>query len=304
MKYSLAIVALLGMSQAVKVDRGDRANVQQDAEMEIRPNPILQPWSVKPPHPEDQPKITKITDAFTLPESGSAYYTRIVPAHFSTTTDDKLMWSLIMQFAVEGNTDGKANGHFYLTTKGMEKVAREVVQDHFHSDANKRESYLSDNLPRLWAYHDLLNEGFVDVNKAPVILRSLLGDTEINNGLQLQVGEEGMDVKASQSLNQFRPDPALQPWALKQVSAEDMPRPTKIDKAFTPNLDDHATYEREAPEHYSAERDDRLMHSLITKYALEGNTNGNPNGHFYMTKEATRRATEEVIGTHRGYSGK
>lgn len=45
------------------------------------------------------------------------------------------------------------------------------------------------------------------------------------------------------------------------------------------------------------------MHSLISKYALEGNTGGKPNGHFYMTKDATSRVTDEVVNTHLGFNG-
>jgi len=52
--------------------------------------------------------------------------------------------------------------------------------------------FLRDNLPKVWAYHDVLNEGFVDVAKGPVILKSLIGNVELNNGLQLQVAEENM----------------------------------------------------------------------------------------------------------------
>jgi hypothetical protein len=86
-------------------------------------------------------------------------------------------------YSIEGNTDDKPNGHFYLTPSGMEKVAREVITTHFGWSGNKREFYLRDNLPRIWAYHDILSEGFVDVAKGPVILKTLLGDVELNNGL-------------------------------------------------------------------------------------------------------------------------
>ena len=84
------------------------------------------------------------------------------------------------------------NGHFYMTPSGMERVAREVITTHYGWTGNKREFFLRDNLPRIWAYHDVLNEGFVDVAKGPVILKSLIGDVDLNNGLQLQVAEENI----------------------------------------------------------------------------------------------------------------
>jgi hypothetical protein len=45
------------------------------------------------------------------------------------------------------------------------------------------------------------------------------------------------------------------------------------------------------------------MRSLITKYALEGNTDDKPNGHFYVTKSAAAEACDEVVDTHFGYKG-
>lgn len=87
----------------------------------------MQPWAAKPPAPHEQMPITKITDGFTVEDMGSSHYTRKVPAIYSTDKDDRLMWSLIMQYATEGNTNNEPNGHFYLDAKKMEKVAREVV---------------------------------------------------------------------------------------------------------------------------------------------------------------------------------
>jgi hypothetical protein len=151
--------------------------------MQIRPNPVLQPWAAKVPLPSELPPITKITDSFNVEDKKSAFYERVVPANYDGKDDDRLMWSLIEKFAVEGNTEGTPNGHFYLTPKGLEKVAREVITVHYGWNGNKREFFLRDNLPKLWAYHDILNEGFIDVQKGPVLLKSLLGDVELNNKL-------------------------------------------------------------------------------------------------------------------------
>lgn len=235
----------------------------------------------------------------------SSFYERVVPPQFSAPDDDRLMWSLCQKFAVEGNTDEEPNGHYYLTPKGMERVAREVITTHFGWTGSKREMYLRDNLPKVWAYHDILNEGFVDVAKGPVILKSLLGSTELNNGLQLQVGEENMPAakQSPLSLHQYRPDPELQPWAAKPSAAELNKKKSKIDKAFSPQKGAHFGYERVVPPQYAQASDDRLMHSLITQYALEGNTGGQPNGHFYMTRDASMRACDEVVDTHYGFKG-
>jgi hypothetical protein len=104
---------------------------------------------------------------------------------YSENKDDRLMWSLIDRFSVEGRTNDKPNGHFYMLSKDMERVSREVIQTHFGWTGNDREFYLRDNLPRLWGYYDLLNEGFLEVAKANVLLHHLVKDVDLNNGLQL-----------------------------------------------------------------------------------------------------------------------
>lgn len=45
------------------------------------------------------------------------------------------------------------------------------------------------------------------------------------------------------------------------------------------------------------------MKSLLTKYTLEGRTNDEPNGHFYLTKNDAEKVAKEVVGTHFGWSG-
>ena len=45
------------------------------------------------------------------------------------------------------------------------------------------------------------------------------------------------------------------------------------------------------------------MNSLITKYALEGKTDGAPNGKFYLDKQALVAASKEVVGSHMGFKG-
>ena len=186
MKYTLAIAALLGSASAVTISKHrNLVNLQEASEMEFRPNVVQQPWAAKPVKPEDRAKITKVTDALTVNDDGSAYYTRKMPVMYSEERDDRLMWSLIKQYSVEGvsGPEKKPNGHFFMMRKDMEKVAREVVQTHFGFTANKREFYLRDNLPKLWGYYDLLDEGFIEASKAHVLLHHLVKDSDLNNGL-------------------------------------------------------------------------------------------------------------------------
>ena len=68
-------------------------------------------------------------------------------------------------------------------------------------------------------------------------------------------------------------------------------------------------YERVTTARFSADTDDIFMRSMIENYALEEKTcdedgkNCVPSGHFWMSESASRAASAEVLGTHKGLSG-
>merc|ERR1719284_503140 len=88
-----------------------------------------------------------------------------------------------------------------------------------------------------------------------------------------------------------------------------------VPKYYTP-FDHEATYyERVTTPRFSADSDDIFMRSMIEQYALEernsvtehddGTTSGGePSGKFWMNQSATLAAAKEVLGTHKGLSGK
>ena len=100
--------------------------------------------------------------------------------------------------------------------------------------------------------------------------------------------------------NKYRPNAVLSPWAAKPEAA---PPATKITDAFNPYDSTKIVYDRKVPEIYTGSGDDKLMESLIKKYAVEGNTNGSPNGQFYITRPALENVAKEVIGTHLKMTG-
>ena len=86
-------------------------------------------------------------------------------------------------------------------------------------------------------------------------------------------------------------------------------------KYYTPF--DHAAtyYERVTTPRFSADSDDIFMRSMIKKYAVEARTDtteledgtkigGEPTGKFWMNHASTLAAAREVLGTHKGLSGK
>ena len=45
------------------------------------------------------------------------------------------------------------------------------------------------------------------------------------------------------------------------------------------------------------------MNSLISRYSIEGNTNGEPNGHFYLDRAGANSVAREVVNSHLGFHG-
>jgi len=85
----------------------------------------------------------------------------------------------------------------------------------------------------------------------------------------------------------YRPDPAKSPWA-------DPKEPAPLPDF---RLADHgsAYYTRVVPDMYTKEGDDRLMNSLIGKYSIEGNSDGAPNGNFYLDLPGAYAVSHEVV---------
>jgi hypothetical protein len=95
------------------------------------------------------------------------------------------MNSLVSKFAIEGRgEDGAKNGHFFMTKDSTEQVAKEVVETHMHMQGGERDAYIAEHLPKLWAHYDVNKDGYIEVERAPVLLRQLVGEVEANFGLQ------------------------------------------------------------------------------------------------------------------------
>jgi len=95
------------------------------------------------------------------------------------------MRSLINNYTLEGKTDDEPNGKFYLTKASAEEVAKEVVGSHFGWTGEKRDQYAKQRLGEFWPNHDVNSEGFIDAAQGPVLLKSILGEVELNNKLQV-----------------------------------------------------------------------------------------------------------------------
>lgn len=246
---STVIAALLGCASAVQ--------------LEYRPNPAQSPWAAKA---TDPPKHTPVTGGFM---AWTPYYDREIPSQWTAETDDRLMNSITSKYAVEekDKTTGNPTGKFWLTKKGAKKIADEVAGTYF----SKNKQALADRFEHTWKEVDPLGDGYIPANKGPVFLRDLTDSVEISNNLQLQINEEG----AVTNENEYRPlNGVVAPWSVKATPAAG----NKISGAYHPGLNYGAdwAYERVVPENFIAkcnedtcDKDDKLMNSIISKYALE-----------------------------------
>jgi len=111
-------------------------------------------------------------------------YVRDIPKRFETEDDDRLMHSLYKNYAFEGKTAGKPNGHFFLDEKNAEDASREVVMTHLKLNKDQATKYLAENFPALWARFDVNEEGKVEIDRMPQFLRQICGNAEACIGLQ------------------------------------------------------------------------------------------------------------------------
>ena len=94
------------------------------------------------------------------------------------------MWSLISKYALEGNTNDLPNGHFYMTKDATERACDEVIDTHYGFGGTKKNQLVQDAMQNLWPKYDVLGEGFIDVDRAAVLLRFAVGNVETGFDLQ------------------------------------------------------------------------------------------------------------------------
>lgn len=92
-------------------------------------------------------------------------YNRVVPERFTLERDDRLMNSLISNYAVELRKDGKNTGLFYLDKEGTFDAAEEIVATHYKLDDKK--SVLKTKFNKVWNHFDVNSDGLLEVERAP-----------------------------------------------------------------------------------------------------------------------------------------
>jgi hypothetical protein len=133
----------------------------------------------------DKPKPTVLDTGFRKHTNKSIYYNRVIPDNFEGDKSDRLMNSLIGEYSIEGK-DPKTNlpnGKFYLDKINAEHIANEVIRTHLGMNQGDANKYEKEHFPAIWAHADILNKGFIETERAPMMLRAVVGEVEAQGGL-------------------------------------------------------------------------------------------------------------------------
>ena len=115
---------------------------------------------------------------------GYKTYIRDVPDRFETEADDTLMKSMYETYAVESeDKNGLPTGRFWVTKDSAMKACDEVVDTHLRLHKDAKKEYLDANFPALWARFDVNEEGKIEIDRMPQLLRSICGNAEACLGL-------------------------------------------------------------------------------------------------------------------------
>ena len=97
--------------------------------------------------------------------------------------------------------------------------------------------------------------------KYTTIIAVFAGTVGFADALKVERHHRVYNVENVQQQSTIRPNPLLQPWAVKLKPSE-LPPVTKITDAYSVLDKQSAFYERVVPEQFSKGSDDRLMWSL------------------------------------------
>ena len=110
-------------------------------------------------------------------------YIRDTPDRFESEADDTLMRSMYYTYATEGKKDGLPTGHFWVTKEDGKKAATEVVNTHLKLKGDKLKAYVEENFPTYWKKYDVNDDNKIEVDRMPVFLKSICGNSEACYGL-------------------------------------------------------------------------------------------------------------------------
>ena len=140
------------------------------------------------------------------------------------------------------------------------------------------------------------------IDDSDVVIQIYDSNVENENTLTPPVAESPDDIDEfiqTRSKLRFRPFPDQSPWAAKPAPGAT----NDITGAYTIHDDGSDYYSRKVPDIFdSSDKDDLLMRSVITNYAVEGKTDGAPNGKFFITRSDMNSLADEVLTNNQGFT--
>ena len=114
---------------------------------------------------------------------GAKAYERVIPARFSSDSDDIFMRSMIENYALEAKTPktdtdpgGEPTGAFWMSKSAAFAASQEVLATHKGLTGEKLANYLKTYFDKAWGHFDVNQTGEIEVIKMPAFIRFLASD--------------------------------------------------------------------------------------------------------------------------------
>ena len=125
---------------------------------------------------DDVPEYGEIPASYTGGLGGGVEYKRNIPDRFADENDDRLMNSLIKNYAREIKIDGQLTGRYMLNHDDALAAAKEVAQNHGKFDTVDGNGGALQNFEDTWNHFDVNHDGLIEVERMPQFLRYMLGN--------------------------------------------------------------------------------------------------------------------------------
>jgi hypothetical protein len=197
---TFAILALLGLVSAAEVERNQYiSNRMYRANVAIANQDSDDSSDSSDSDDEDVAVANQIM--FRPEDEGKAYpgdvgrkgYTRgdRLPTRFSADSDDLFIRSMIVKYAVEGETEedkkagikaGDPTGVFTMDETAAKAAAYEVLNTHKGINGTAADAYLATYFAKAWSHFDVNRSGAIPVVRTPEFMRFLCSDQSMSLG--------------------------------------------------------------------------------------------------------------------------
>ena len=172
---TIAILALLGLATAEHINHKQRLAIlnnliqmNEDSDEDSDDNAFVQGYDEMPAYLNGSP-------------AGDGY-TRDIPARFTLERDDRLMNSLIGNYAREVVIDGKKTGQMFCNLEDAKNVLSEVIKTHPAMGYTSLSGEV--DAEGAFKHFDVNNDGLIEVERMPQFIRYALPNGALDIDLQ------------------------------------------------------------------------------------------------------------------------